>query len=58
MTKRGRPKKEDAKTNGYRLRMTDDENKRLEELQQICGTTKAEIIRQALSDYHDKIMNQ
>lgn len=55
MNKRGRPRKEDARTNGYRIRMTDDESKKLEELQQICCTSKAEVIRCALSDYYDKL---
>jgi hypothetical protein len=58
MAKRGRPAKPDTKNVGYRIRMNETEMQQLDELQQLCGTSKAEVIRHALSSYHTKIIKQ
>lgn len=58
MNKRGRPKKENARTNGYRIRMTDEESANLDELQKIYNLPKAQIIRDALSEYYDKTIKK
>lgn len=54
MANRGRPKKEDVRSKGYRIRMNDDELEMLEKLQQMHNASKAEVIRNALSEYYNK----
>lgn len=58
MKKRGRPKTDDARTYGYRIRLNSKEQTQLEELQQISNLPKAQVIRTALLDYHKKITKQ
>lgn len=59
MAKRGRPTKQhDAKTTGYRIRMTETEMQQLDELQQLCDTSKAEVIRHALACYYNKTIKK
>lgn len=58
MKKRGRPKTDDARTYGYRLRLNSKEQTQLEELQQISHLPKSQVLRQALLDYHRKITKQ
>lgn len=59
MAKRGRPTKQhDAKTTGYRIRMTETEMQQLDELQRLCGTSKAEVIRHALACYYTKTIKK
>ena len=53
MAKRGRPFKEDARKNQYRIRMNDDENNRLEKLSKSTGMGRADVIRVALEKYEE-----
>ena len=48
MEKRGRPYKEDARKSGYRLRMNDVENAKLDYICAKTGKSKASILREAL----------
>lgn len=58
MNKRGRPKKDDARIYGCRIRFNTKEQLQLEELRTICDMPKAQIIRTAILDYYKKIKKQ
>lgn len=58
MNKRGRPKKDDARIHGYRIRLNTEEQTQLEDLQNICNMPRAQIIRAAILDYYKKIKKQ
>jgi len=58
MAKKEKPAKPDTKNVGYRIRMNKTEMQQLNKLKQLCGVSKAEIIRHALSAYHKKIIKQ
>ena len=46
--KRGRPKKNDARSGGYRIRLNSDEEEMLAVLSYESNKTKADILREAL----------
>ena len=46
--KRGRPAKNEAKKNQYRIRMTDEDASALEYLSEKLGLSKADVIRKGL----------
>ena len=52
--KKGRPKKEIARTFGYRLRLSMGELYALEYIQEISGKSKAQIIRDGIRDQYNK----
>lgn len=58
MNKRGRPKKEDARIYGYRIRLNTEEQSQMDELSQIYHLPKAQIIRIAILDYYKKTKKQ
>ena len=47
--KRGRPKTEDAKDYGYRLRMSGEDIAKLEYIHKKTGESKADILRRGLN---------
>lgn len=51
MNKNGRPKSENSRTQGYRVRLNDEEMDRLNSLSKKNRKSKAEIIRLALLIY-------
>lgn len=51
MAKRGRPFKEDARKNQYRVRLNDDERNRLERLTKMTGMGQCDVFRTALENY-------
>ena len=52
---RGRPKLEDSRDNQYRVRLNDEEDRRLDYVSERLGKPKSEILRLALDDYYNKI---
>lgn len=48
MSKRGRPVSKNPRTDGYRLRMTEEERKLLDDTCTMAGMNKADTIRYAL----------
>ena len=54
MSPKGRPTK-DPKTLSTRIRMSDEDIKRLEYCAEKTGLTKAEIIRQGIKEVYEKI---
>ena len=58
MTKRGRPLKEGAKHNQYRLRMTKKDIEILEYMANKKGLSKADIIRNSLQMYYSLLKYQ
>ena len=55
MNKKGRPASGDARKYGYRVRLNDEENRRLDYLSKKNGKTKADILRTALLVYEAMI---
>ena len=49
---RGRPKKDDAKSEKFLLKMGKDEMAELEYLSYMSGKSKSEILRRALRSYY------
>ena len=58
MKKRGRPLKEGAKHNQYRLRMTEKDIEILEYMANKKGLSKADIIRNSLQMYYSLLKYQ
>ncbi len=56
--KRGRPFSENPKNKQYRLRMDDEETKKLEYCVKALGLTKAEVIRQGIEEMYQKALNK
>lgn len=54
----GRPPSENPKDRGYRLRVSDDDLKKLDYCCQVLGLTKAEIIRQGIEEMYQKAQKQ
>jgi len=52
---RGRPKLEDSRSNQYRVRLNDEENRRLDYVSKRLDKPKSEILRLALSEYYNHI---
>lgn len=52
---RGRPKKEDSRDKQYRVRLNNDEDAMLAYASGVTGKQKADIFRQALVDYYNKV---
>lgn len=52
--KMGRPT-DNPKTNNYRIRMTDEELKKLEECCEITGFSKADIIRMGIDKVYQEL---
>lgn len=55
MKKRGRPTKDDKRDDSYRIRLNAEERQMLEQISELSGRTKADVIRIALSSYYDLI---
>lgn len=55
--KRGRPKKIDSKTDGYRLRMSKEERYLLEKICQNEGLSKADVFRALIKIGYDMSKN-
>lgn len=53
MSKRGRPVSKNPRTDGYRLRMTEEERKLLDDTCTMTGMNKADTIRFALEKLCD-----
>lgn len=51
--RRGRPKEEGSNRNQYRLRMSDNMVKRLNNLSQMTGKSRADIFREAFNIYEN-----
>lgn len=51
--KRGRPVKSNAKSKQYRLRMSSEESKMLDEMSVYTGLDKSEILRRAMKMYYN-----
>ncbi len=58
MSKRGRPVSDNPRTDGYRLRMTKEERKLLDDTCAITGMSKADTIRFALEKLHSSESNE
>lgn len=59
MAKRGRPYSEDPRYRQYRLRMTEGENNRLEEICKATGMKKADVLRVGIDKmYADKVVGE
>lgn len=56
--KRGRPRKKGSKCCGYRLRMTKEEEDRLNWISDKTGLKKSEVIGKALSMYENLVKYQ
>lgn len=54
----GRPLSDIRKDKGYRIRMTDEEMKRLDYCCNVLGLTKAEIIRQGIDEMYKKAQEE
>ncbi|RGE72627.1 hypothetical protein [Eisenbergiella massiliensis] len=50
----GRPPKEDARENQYRLRMSDEELRKLEICCKKTGLSKAEVIRKGIEKVYEE----
>lgn len=53
---RGRPKLDDSRNNQYRVRLNDEENRKLDYASTVTGKPKSEIFRLALIDYYNKVL--
>lgn len=53
MKKRGRPAKYNKRDDSYRIRLNAEERQMLEQISELSGRTKADVIREALSAYYD-----
>lgn len=53
---RGRPKLSDSRNNQYRVRLNDEENRKLNYSSSVTGKPKSEIFRLALIDYYNKVL--
>ena len=51
--KRGRPAKDNKRDDSYRIRLNAEERQMLEQISELSGRTKADVIRIALSSYYD-----
>lgn len=54
----GRPPSDNPKDRGYRLRVSDDDLKKLDFCCKVFGLTKAEVIRQGLEEMYEKAQKQ
>ena len=54
----GRPPTDNPKDRGYRIRMTDEELKRLDYCAEVLGLSKAEIIRQGIEEMYKKAQKE
>ena len=52
---RGRPKLNDSRDNQYRVRLNNEENRKLSYVSEVTGKPKSEIFRYALVDYYNKV---
>ena len=57
MKKRGRPTKDNKRDDSYRIRLNAEERQMLEQISELSGRTKADVIRIALSSYYDLIIS-
>ena len=55
MKKRGRPAKDSKRDDSYRIRLNAEERQMLEQISELSGRTKADVIRIALSSYYDLV---
>lgn len=53
MNGRGRPKKDNAKTGQYRIRLSQDEEAKLARISEETGVSKADILRKGLKMQYD-----
>ena len=53
ITKRGRPRKEEARRGQYRLRTNEEEEKMLDYIHENTGETKADILRRGLKTLYN-----
>ena len=51
----GRPKKDNARTITYKVRLNEDENRLLSEASEQASVPKSEVFRAALADYHKTV---
>lgn len=54
----GRPPSENPKDRGYRLRMTDEDLKKLDYCSKVLGMTKAEVIRHGIDEMYEKALKK
>ena len=54
----GRPPKDNSRENQYRLRMSDEELRKLEECCQKTGLNKAEVIRRGIEKVYNEVKEQ
>ncbi|MCK9251818.1 MAG: hypothetical protein M0P55_03595 [Clostridiales bacterium] len=52
----GRPPKESTRDHQYRIRLSDDELKKLDECARITGRAKADIIREGIDKVYQELM--
>lgn len=52
---RGRPKKDDSRSQQYRVRLNDTEDAMLDHVSRSTGLPKSEIFRRAIKDYYSKV---
>jgi len=52
---RGRPKLSDSRDNQYRVRLNDEESRKLNYVSETTGKPKSEVFRYALIDYYNKV---
>lgn len=52
---RGRSKKDDNRSQQYRVRLNDTEDAMLDHVSRFTGLPKSEIFRRALKDYYSKV---
>lgn len=56
--KRGRPRSENTRAFGYRLRLNSEEYQILQRSSELSGQNKANVIRIALRDYYENIIRE
>ena len=58
IAKMGRPPSENPKDRGYRLRVSDEDLKKLDYCCEVLGLTKAEVIRRGIEKVYDEARNK
>ncbi len=53
---RGRPKSDNSRTNQYRVRLNDEENRKLDYASSVTGKPKSEILRMAFINYYNTVL--
>ena len=56
--KRGRPRSENTRAFGYRLRLNSEEYQILQRSSELSGQNKANVIRIALRDYYENTIRE